>query len=416
MRKIYIIGIGMGNPDTITIRGKELISNSPVLIGARRMVDSFKIDNQQVVHAIAPDEILTWIEEHTEIEKAAVLMSGDLGFFSGAKKLRTLIKEKYGSMTGNEQLHFEYVPGISSLSYFSSAIGLPWEDTKIVSLHGRDDRDVSAVLNNHKTFFLTDGGNNTVKKICGRLIEAGLEHVLVFVGENLSYENEKITRGTALKLHERDFEPLSVVIVINNNPLKYEKNTLGISDDEFVRGNVPMTKEEIRTLTVSKLNLKENDLVYDIGAGTGSVSIEMALACRYGDVYAIETNSEGINLINKNKEKFGVKNLHIVNGMAPKVMEELPPPDKAFIGGSKGNLDEIIKVLLIKNFNIRIAINVVTLESLAEAVACIKKYGFQDVDITQINVSKAKTLGSYNLMMGQNPVYIIAVQGISEAV
>lgn len=93
-------------------------------------------------------------------------------------------------------------------------------------------------------------------------------------------------------------------------------------------------------------------------------------------------------------------------------MEELPPPDKAFIGGSKGNLDEIIKVLLMKNSNIRIAINVVALESLAEAIACIKKYGFQDVDITQINVSKAKTLGNYNLMMGQNPVYIIAVQGI----
>lgn len=416
MRKIYIVGIGMGNPDTITVKGKDLISDSQVLIGAKRMVDSFKLEHQQGVHAITPDEILTWIEEHVEIEKAAVLMSGDLGFFSGAKKLRTLISQKYGDIVGNDQLHFEYVPGISSLSYFSSAVGITWEDTKIVSLHGRDDRDVSTVLNNEKTFFLTDGGNNTVKKICSRLVEAGMGHVLVFVGENLSYEAERITSGTASKLHECDFEPLSVMIVINSNPLQCNKNTLGIRDEEFIRGNVPMTKEEVRTLTVSKLNLKENDVVYDIGAGTGSVSIEMALACRYGDVYAIETNPDGIDLININKEKFGVKNLHIINGMAPEAMEELLPPDKAFIGGSKGNLDEIINVLLRKNVNIRIVINVVALESLAETVSCIKKYGFQDVDITQINVSKAKTLGNYNLMMGQNPVYIIAVQGISEAV
>ncbi len=416
MRKIYIIGIGMGNPDTITVKGKELISKSQALIGAKRMVDSFKLENQQVVHAISPDEILTWIEEHAEIEKAAILMSGDLGFFSGAKKLRTLISEKYGSIVGNAQICFEYMPGVSSLSYFSSAVGLAWEDTRIVSLHGRDDRDVSAVLNNEKTFFLTDGGNNTVKRICGRLVEAGMEYVSVFVGEKLSYEEEAITTGTALELSEKNFEPLSVMIVINDKVLQREKNTLGIRDEEFIRGDVPMTKEEIRTLTASKLNLKENDVVYDIGAGTGSVSIEMALACRYGDVYAVETNSEGIDLIHKNKDIFGVKNLHIIKGMAPEALEELPVPDKAFIGGSKGNLDDIINVLIMKNSNIRVVINVVALESLAETVACIKKYQFQDVDITQINVSKAKTLGNYNLMMGQNPVYIIAVQGILEAV
>ncbi|MHC1723618.1 MAG: precorrin-6y C5,15-methyltransferase (decarboxylating) subunit CbiE [Aminipila sp.] len=416
MRKIYIVGIGMGNPDTITVKGKELISNSQALIGAKRMVESFLTENQLPVYAIAPDEILTWIEEHADIQKAAVLMSGDLGFFSGAKKLRTLIREKYGTIAGNEQIGFEYMPGISSLSYFSSAVGLAWEDTKIVSLHGRDDRDVSAVLNNEKTFFLTDGGNNTVKKICGRLVEAGMEYVSVFVGEKLSYEHEAITKGTALELSEKNFEPLSVMIVINEKALQRDKNTLGIRDEEFIRGDVPMTKEEIRTLTASKLNLKENDVVYDIGAGTGSVSIEMALACRYGDVYAIETNLEGIDLIHKNKDNFGVKNLHIIKGMAPEALEALPVPDKAFIGGSKGNLDDIINLLIMKNSNIRIVINVVALESLAETITCIKKYGFKDVDITQINVSKAKTLGHYNLMMGQNPVYIIAVQGISEAV
>lgn len=416
MRNVYIVGIGMGNPNTITVKGKALISNSQTLIGAKRMIDSFLVENQQAVYAIAPNEILAWIEEHTEIENIVVLMSGDLGFFSGAKKLRMLINDKYESIFGNEQISFEYIPGISSLSYFSSLVGLAWEDAKIVSLHGRDDKDVSVVLNNKKTFFLTDGENNTVRKICNRLVEAGLEYVSVFVGEELSYENERITKGTALELSQKDFDSLSVMIVLNDKILHREKDTLGIRDEEFIRGNVPMTKEEVRTLTASKLNLKEKDVVYDIGAGTGSVSIEMALACKYGDVYAIETNLDGIDLINKNKDNFGVKNLHIINGMAPESMKNLPIPDKAFIGGSKGNLDEIINHLIRKNSNVRIVINVVALESLGEAVACIKKYGFKDVDIMQLNVSKAKTLGRYNLMMGQNPVYIIAVQGIAEVV
>ncbi len=115
-------------------------------------------------------------------------------------------------------------------------------------------------------------------------------------------------------------------------------------------------------------------------------------------------------MIQQNKENFNVKNLHIIDGMAPEALQSLPVPDKAFIGGSKGNLQEIIELLIAKNPKIRIVMNAVTLESLGEAVACIKKYGFQSVDITQINVSKAKTLGNYNLMMGQNPVYIIAVQ------
>ncbi|QAT42915.1 precorrin-6y C5,15-methyltransferase (decarboxylating) subunit CbiE [Aminipila luticellarii] len=416
MRKIYIVGIGMGNPDTLTVKGRNVIAASPVLIGARRMVDSLKGADQQTVYAITPQDILSWLEEHENIQQASVLMSGDLGFFSGARKLRDLIRDKYASIFGNERIRFEYVPGISSLSYFSCAIGIAWEDAEIVSLHGRKDKDVPAVLNHGKTFFLTDGADNTVKKICGRLVEAGLGAVSVFVGEKLSYEDERITAGTASELYEKDFEPLSVMMILND-PLPYrEKDTLGIPDEAFIRGSVPMTKEEVRTVTVSKLSLKKGDVVYDIGAGTGSVSVEMALACPYGEVYAVEINSEGIDLIQKNKERFGVKNLHIIEGMAPEILESLPIPDKAFIGGSKGNLQEIVQKLLTKNPDIRMVMNAVSLEALGEITSCMKRYGFRETDVTQLNVSKAKALGDYHLMMGQNPIYIITVQGTSQVV
>ncbi|MFV0518317.1 MAG: precorrin-6y C5,15-methyltransferase (decarboxylating) subunit CbiE [Aminipila sp.] len=414
MRNIYIIGIGMGNPNSITVNGIEKINISSTLIGAKRMVESFSGGTKKALYAIASDDILKLIKENEEEEHIAVLMSGDVGFFSGTEKLRQLIKKEYGDYLGNSDINFEYIPGVSSISYLSSRIGISWEDAKIVSLHGRKEDDTSIVLNHEKVFFLTDGTDNTVSKICSRLTNADLGDVKVYVGEKLSYKDEKITCGLASELLNQEFESLSVMMIINNKPLKREKDTLGIRDEEFIRGSVPMTKEEVRTLAVSKLDLKENDIVYDIGAGTGSISIELALACRYGSVYAIETNIDGIDLIEKNKLKFNTKNLKIINGMAPDALKELPSPNKAFIGGSKGNLEQIIGLLLCKNKDIKIVIDVVALESLAETINCIKSYGFKYVDIAQVNISKAKTLGKYNLMMGQNPVYIISVQGIEE--
>jgi precorrin-6Y C5,15-methyltransferase (decarboxylating) len=407
MRNLYIIGIGMGNPDTITVKGRDVIGKCEALIGAKRMVDSFVLPNQKYYHAISPAEILNWIEANEQLDSIAVLMSGDVGFFSGAKKLRELVTDKYGDAKENNMFKVEGIPGISSLSYFTAKLGMSWEDAKIVSLHGREDCIVSIVQNNPKTFFLTDSGNHAVKNICNELCDADLGKVKVYVGEKLSYEDEKITYGIAENLATHDFDSLSVMLIENEKFISRDNATIGIVDDEFIRGNVPMTKEEVRTLTISKLNLHLNDIVYDIGAGTGSVSIELSLACSLGEVFAVETNEEAIELIKVNRDKFNVKNLHIVEGLAPEALADLPMPDKAFIGGSKGNLDEIIQLLINKNPNIRIAINVVTLETLAEAVTCLKKYKFIEVDITQVNISKAKALGNYNLMVGQNPVYII---------
>lgn len=410
MQKIYVIGIGMGNPDTITVKGSKIIKRCQGLIGAKRMVDSFAKDNQVIKYVIKPEEIIKFIEDNNKLDEIAVLMSGDVGFFSGAKKLRELIEKKWGTITGNDENIVQYIPGISSISYFCSKIGQVWQDVKIVSLHGLIDNPINYVADNEKVFFLTGGIGTSVKEICSDLDNADLGFVKVFVGENLSYEDERITIGTATSLKEQDFSSLSVMFVINDEFVKDNKITLGISDESFIRGQVPMTKEEVRTLTVSKLNIAKGDIIYDIGAGTGSVTIEMAKVDKYGTIYAIETNPEGIKLINENKKAFKVNNLKVVNGIAPEALVDLPKPNKAFIGGTKGNLKNILKSLIEKNNQIRVVINVVALESLSEAVECIKKLQFKDVEIIQVNISKAKKLGNYNLMMGQNPVFIISAQ------
>lgn len=395
----------MGNPDTMTFGALKAINECQALAGAERMVESVLVHTDRkdynICHAVASSEIFSWIKNDGS-EKTAVLMSGDTGFFSGSKKLAELIKNEGGYET-------EILPGISSLQYFSSKLQLSWDDTKVVSLHGRTNNFLNEVRNHEKVFFLTDS-KHSPDYICRCLLESGLGETKVHVGERLSYSDEKITSGTAEKLADMEFSPLSVVLVRNGSYEKKRVVTHGIPDEEFIRGKVPMTKEEVRSVTLSKLKVCKDDIIYDIGAGTGSVSVELALQASGGSVYAIETGEEAVSLIHENKKNFNADNLHVIKGMAPEAMKELPKPDKAFIGGSKGNMAEIVRVLLEKNPKVRISINVIALESLTEAIKVFEEEGFEDVDIVQVSAARAKQAGRYHLMTAQNPVFIITGQ------
>ena len=172
-----------------------------------------------------------------------------------------------------------------------------------------------------------------------------------------------------------------------------------------------MTKCEVRSISLSKLRLTCDAVVWDVGAGTGSVSVEAALQAADGEVYAIEKKEEAVKLLKENKRKFGADNLTVVQGFAPEALLELPVPSHAFIGGSSGNLKEILEILLARNPGVRIVINAIALETVAEAVECLKTLPVCDTDIVSVSVGKAKEVGSYHMMMGQNPVYIISCTG-----
>lgn len=402
MKKVYIIGIGMGNPETMTAGALQTIRRCDAVVGARRMVESVGGAGSRTHYAVAPSEIVKWLKAQEDAETAAVLMSGDTGFYSGSKKLLTMVKEK-------TDWEAELIPGISSLQYFCARIQMAWDDVEILSLHGRQANFISMVRNHEKVFFLTDK-EHTPDFICRSLENAGMGDVQVFIGERLSYPEETLTEGPAYVLAEHTFDPLSVVLVKNPDFQKDPIITHGISDDRFIRGEIPMTKEEVRSVTISKLGLRKNDIIYDIGAGTGSVSVEMALQASEGQVYAIETKEEAVALIEENKTVFGADNLHVIKGMAPEALEELPPADKAFIGGSKGNMAAIVEALVARNPRVRITVNVIALESLADAVQAFREKGFDYLDVVQISAARAKEVGTYHLMMGQNPVFILTAQ------
>ena len=401
---ITLLGIGMGSQKLLTVQGKNSLDQADLLIGARRMVDSVKRPGQDVFVEYRSQEIRDYIDAHPEYDNIVIVLSGDVGFYSGAKRLITAFE--------GAGIHTELITGISSVTYFCSRLKIAWEDVKLMSIHGRRENLIAAVRTHFRTFTLL-GGRDNVASLCEKLEKYGFENVKLYIGERLHYPEERITEGTPAELKEKAFDSLCVAII--ENPSYTSGLRSCIPDEEFQRGDAPMTKSEVRSLSVAKLNLNRDSIAWDIGAGTGSVTIEMALAAADGEVYAIEKKSAAAALIEENAKKFGTPNVEVHVGTAPEALTDLPAPTHAFIGGSSGNMKEILKLLLDRNPRVRVVVNAITLETVAEANSCFKELGFTDVDITQIQAAKAKKVGPYEMMMGQNPVYIFAGTGKGEA-
>ena len=396
-QKITLASIGMGSCAAMTREVYEALRDCDLLIGAKRMVENAGSGCDIYTEYSAP-KIAGYIKDHPEYENITIALSGDAGFYSGAKKLLEVLPE--GA---------EILPGVSSMSYFCAKTGLSWEDAVPVSLHGRDANIISLIRENEKVFAIV-GDRFEIGDICEKLSAYGMGDTFVYIGERLSYVDESINCASANAFAGCETDPLSVVLFVRRN---FEKPPAahGICDDEFVRGNVPMTKEEVREISISKLRLKKDSVIYDVGAGTGSVSVEMARTASSGRVYAIEKNAEAAELLLRNKEKFACDNLEIIKGEAPESLKDLPAPTHAFIGGSSGKLKEIIKLILDKNPAVRIVINCITLETLTAALECINEFKLADTDIAQISIAKAKIAGRYHMMTAQNPVYVISCEG-----
>lgn len=392
-KKLYIIGAGTGSEEFLTQKGLQLIKSCDVVYSScKRLYQQFSILRQNIIEC--PVSQLQQEIEACESTLIGVLVSGDTGFFSITK---TLVEKL------SDCCEIDVVCGISSLQYFCSKIGVSYENMKIVSLHGRENSILGAVSYNQWVFVLT-GGSNKANVVCNNLVGNGLGEVRVIAGENLSMQSEHIIRGSAKELSEYAFDDLTVLLIQNEN---FVNPYLPLHDGDFIRGELPMTKEEVRHVTLSKLSVEPCDVVYDIGSGTGSVAIEMGRKAYEGSVYAIEQKKEGVELINQNRQKLAGYNVSVIHGKAPEAFMNLPAPDKAFIGGSSGNMNDIVDLLLQKNPNIKLVSNAITLETLNEAVNAFEKHGLK-TDIVCLNVSTSKKVGGYHMMNANNPVYIIS--------
>jgi precorrin-6Y C5,15-methyltransferase (decarboxylating) len=396
MKEINIIGMGMSEK-TLTAEALALINDADILIGAKRLINEFSELNKPSYNAYLSNDILEIIE-NTDAEKIAILVSGDVGFYSAAEKLTETLKDYSPNL----------IAGISSVSYFFAKCSLPWKDANLISCHGLDTNIVSSVRRNRFTFALT--GKN-IPELQKELVKYGFGDLKVWIGENLGSDEESIQESIISDLEGKEFSSLTVLII--ENPDFDSRIRTGIPDEEFIRGKVPMTKSEVRAVCLSKLALSPTDIAYDIGCGTGSVTIEMAFSAYDGKVYAFDKNEEAIALLEQNCQKFHLDNVEALCGLAPECLKDLPVPDVAFIGGSSGNMDEIVRYLYGINDKIRFVITAVTIETAMAGLDSLKNIGING-DIVQVAVSKGRQIGDLHMLMAQNPIFIISGSGACE--
>lgn len=401
-KKLLVIGIGPGNEQYILPAAVRLIEDCDIMIGGKRNLELFShLGKEQVSIGNNLEGIRSFILEHIETKKIAVLVTGDPGLYS----MMAFLKDRL------ENVEIEAVPGVSSLQYLCSRLKLPWDDMHIASVHGRERKNLIDIIKDNKKVAVFTGGENSPDYICRQLVRAGMEGLEITVGENLSYANERIVQGSADELSTMKFEGLSVMIVQHGNfdcgSEVWNYKTQGIPDDMFIRTEVPMTKSEVRAVSLSKLRLSEDSIVYDIGAGTGSVSVECALVCKNGRVFAVERNIDAVRLIQENAKKYRTTNVYIIPGEAPDALNGLPAPDRVFIGGSGGNMDEIFDWLDQKNKSFRMVVNAVTIQSAYQAIENMERKNYRNIEIVNISVSRSRNAGGRQLMQAMNPVYVI---------
>ncbi len=407
MRKVTIIGAGPGNPDLLSRAALDAIDIADVVIGAHRALVGIDVPPDVVrCELVKTADIVAALTDAASWQRAVVVMTGDVGLFSGARRL-------VEALSGGAQVDARIIPGISSASYLAARLARPWQDWRFASAHGVACDIVAEAERAGELFLVTSGGEDP-SRLSGELVQAGFGDARVTVAERLSYPDERITCATASEIAGQTFDDLNVMLIEfagGAASSRWPYASSGIPDELFIRGDVPMTKLEVRAVALAKLRLTATDTVWDVGAGTGSVSIEAALVARAGSVWAVERNAAGVRLIRENADAFGCGNVHAVPGVAPEALAKLPVPDAVFVGGSAGELPSIVEAALEKNSQVRLCVPCVTVETLTEACALLSGSRFKGFEACQVSAARAEAVGSHHLMKAQNPVFLVSAHG-----
>ncbi|MDP2279253.1 MAG: precorrin-6y C5,15-methyltransferase (decarboxylating) subunit CbiE [Nitrospirota bacterium] len=442
MGKLYVIGIGYKALDN---RAREIILVSEIILASKRLFEVFKgykeyeevKDKIKVINNV--EETINFIRTHIKdtppnplLNKGGhggvvLLASGDPTFFGiGRRAVREFGKEIV-----------EILPDLSSIQIAFSRIKESWDDAFLMSLHGGPDpgkrrrlpyeiNDIPALLQRHnKIAILTDKENNPVEiaKEFLRLsaISYQLSAIKMYVCERLGYSDEKITEGTPEDIAGMAFATPNVVIIQNIPPTHPSPSRgegkgggachasevrFGFTENEIIHSRGLITKDEVRAVTIHKLRLPQKGVLWDIGAGSGSVSIEAAKLYPELRVFAVEKNEEQIKNIKENRIKFNATNIEIIKGQAPDVLINLPAPDRVFVGGSGGTIKDIIEFVSSKISSGIVVINAITIETLNEAIKSLENKGFA-VQVSEVSVSRSKTVSGKRHMSALNPVFII---------
>ena len=413
--RLTVVGLGCGSAALMTGQAREAIADADVVFVSpayRRLVDF----HPRVVVMQDLQTGLGEIESALDSGSVAVGVSGDPGIFS----FLAMLKRRFPAEDGDA---FTVVPGISSLSCLFAKLGESWADAAIVSGHGRTlskNGFLRTVTHSAKTVVFCDRTRNpswaceVLRDYEVDFCAPGAHRFRVAVGENLSLPDERLTVGRADDLLTRqiDFSEHALIAVFNESPqvpaISRPRDGDFIRADSSDKGNaaqIPMTRQEVRSLVLDELDLQADSIVWDIGAGTGSVAVACALLCPGGEVHAVERLPEGVALIARNRKKFQAHNLAVYEGEACDLLDALPCPTHVFVGGSGGRLGEILARLPALGGGIRVCVSSVTLETAAALSAVmLDSTRYRDLSVVNVAVSRSRALGGSTLMAGQNPV------------
>jgi precorrin-6B C5,15-methyltransferase / cobalt-precorrin-6B C5,C15-methyltransferase len=401
--KIHVVGIGLDGAAGLTEAVREIVSKATLLVGSDRHLSYFPTHSAQRLILGDFTQAINLIRSSVE-EYIVILVSGDPLFFGLGRLLLLELPA--------ENLTFH--PHLSAVQLAFSAIKVPWQDACFVSIHGRSSDQLVQVLQQgkEKIAVLTDGVN-TPSAIAQLFLALDLPTNYKFwVCENLGGETEQVNCFSAIELIDKTFAPLNVVVLLRQEASDLDIANLpllGISDRHFLGfSDRPglMTKREIRVLVLGELALQSSQVVWDIGAGTGSVSIEIARLCPNSQVYAIEKTAVGYRLITQNCRRFQVDNITAIQGAAPDSLASLPNPDRIFIGGSGGNLSQILQECDRISPQGVIVLALATVEHLTMALAWLndKKWNYQ---LLQVQLSRSVPVAHLTRFSPLNPVTII---------
>lgn len=406
---IILAGIGMGALKGLTREVSDAIESADILLGAKRLIEPYKPHIEKKPYYLGKDIVPylenLFLQSAGKRYRVVVLFSGDSGCYSGCQALAHCLHEAVAEKRFFADIRI--LPGISSVSYLASCIGESYHDAAILSMHGKLLPGLARRIQENEKTFLFMSGVKDMRKLGTALSEAFMDDCIITAGYQLSYEDEEIRKLTPKECLSCEKEGLYICFIYNPHPEKIPL-TPGIADEEFIRGKVPMTKKEIREVSICKMRLYPGVVVYDIGSGTGSVAVEMAEMSPDIEVFALEQKPEAIELIKKNKEKFRLDNITVIQTKAPEGLMDLKMPTHAFIGGSSGKMKEIIETLYQINPGMRIVINAVSIETLCEIKEILMAYPVCDTEFVQLQVSRVKELGAYHMMQAENPIFVCA--------
>jgi precorrin-6B C5,15-methyltransferase / cobalt-precorrin-6B C5,C15-methyltransferase len=402
---VTVIGIGDDGCASLSSRAASAVAAAHVLVGGERNLAFFpQFTGERIAIKGAIEPLLERVAELANEHQVCVLASGDPLFFG--------IGAKVAAKVGAD--HVAFIPTPSAMQWAFSRTGVAWEDAAFVSVHGRSAEGfVSRVRGAAKVAVMTDAENSPAA-LAARLIEHGDGAWTAWVCEKLGGAGERVRMFALPDLAlTRDIDPLNVLLLLRAPEWRPPATISYLHEDAFAKRmpkNGLITKREVRLLSLGALAIRPDAVVWDIGAGSGSVSIEAALLAPRGRIYAIEVDPEGVAICRDNVRTHGTDNVRVIEGRAPEALAGLETPDAVFVGGSKGSMEPIVEASLAAlRPGGRLVVNAVTLENVAEAYAAFRSRSL-DPEVTLVQISRGVPLARYQRYEALNPIHILAVE------